>query len=124
MKLLEDENDDPGPRPVADSMEHVGRRLGRPSMVVVARLIARWEDVVGPAVAAHVTPVAVRDGVLVVQSELHKGLEDRRLAPVQEGGEKAREVVHRLHILLEDRHCQHFAVVWRFEDQGPEASFG
>ena len=66
MKFLEDENNDPGPRPVADSMEHVGRRLGRPSMVIVARLIARWEDVVGPAVAAHVTPVAVRDGVLVV----------------------------------------------------------
>jgi predicted nucleic acid-binding Zn ribbon protein len=66
MRFLEDENNDPGPRPVSDSIDRVARRLGRPSVVPLARLLAKWDDVVGPAVAAHVTPVAVRDSVLVV----------------------------------------------------------
>jgi predicted nucleic acid-binding Zn ribbon protein len=66
VKFLEDENNDPGPRPVGESIEKVGRRLGAPGMVLLARLMARWDDVVGPAVANHVTPVAVHDDVLVV----------------------------------------------------------
>src|SRR5438132_440082 len=54
------------PHHVRDSIDDVARRLGRPSMVPLANLLAKWHDAVGEAVAAHVRPVAIRDDVLVV----------------------------------------------------------
>jgi predicted nucleic acid-binding Zn ribbon protein len=66
MKFLEDEDNDPGPRPVRESIDQVARQLGRPSMVSLAGLMAKWHDIVGPVVASHVIPVAFREGVLVV----------------------------------------------------------
>jgi len=51
---------------VRDSIDDVARRLGRPSMVPLANLLANWHDVVGPAVATHVRPVGVREDILLV----------------------------------------------------------
>ena len=57
---------DDDPRPVGDSIDGVARRLGRPSMVLLAKLLASWHDAVGEGVAAHVRPTAIRDDVLLV----------------------------------------------------------
>jgi predicted nucleic acid-binding Zn ribbon protein len=66
VKLSGRSNEDDEPRHVRDSIDGVARRLGGSAVVPLARLLAKWDDIVGPAVAAHVTPAAVRDGVLVV----------------------------------------------------------
>jgi hypothetical protein len=42
-----------------------GRRLA--TLLADAEIIARWAEVVGPAVAARARPEALRDGVLVVR---------------------------------------------------------
>jgi predicted nucleic acid-binding Zn ribbon protein len=54
------------PQPVAGSLENVAARLGVPSPQVLARVFSGWERLVGANVAAHATPVSLRDGVLVV----------------------------------------------------------
>ena len=54
------------PRPVAASLERLTRRLGTPSSSTMAAVFARWEDLVGPAVAAHAKPVSLRHGTLRV----------------------------------------------------------
>jgi predicted nucleic acid-binding Zn ribbon protein len=42
------------------------RRLGGPGATALAAVFARWEEVVGPQVAAHAQPVSIRAGTLVV----------------------------------------------------------
>jgi predicted nucleic acid-binding Zn ribbon protein len=65
------------PRRVADGLDRVlnglgqGRRSGpqsgRPSAATgSAGLFSRWEQLVGPEIAAHARPLGVRDGELVV----------------------------------------------------------
>jgi predicted nucleic acid-binding Zn ribbon protein len=55
-----------GPRPVRHSLDRVTRSLGGPEATVLAAVFGRWEDVVGPAVAAHSWPISVADGILTV----------------------------------------------------------
>lgn len=57
------------PRPVRASLDAVARSLGAPEVGVLRVLFARWPELVGPAVAEHAAPVALRDGVLVVAVE-------------------------------------------------------
>jgi predicted nucleic acid-binding Zn ribbon protein len=52
--------------PLGDSLRAVGRDLGMPEPDVVARVVALWEDIVGPAVAAHARVRSVRAGVCTV----------------------------------------------------------
>ena len=54
------------PRPVADSLGAVARRLGAPAPSVLGVVFARWEEAVGPALAPRTRPVSLVDGVLVV----------------------------------------------------------
>jgi predicted nucleic acid-binding Zn ribbon protein len=54
------------PRPVKDSLEHLARRLGAPTATSLGAVFSRWEEAVGPTVAAHARPVSLSDGVLVV----------------------------------------------------------
>ena len=54
------------PRPVADSLAGLARRLGAPAPAVLGVVFARWEEAVGPALAARTRPVSLVDGVLVV----------------------------------------------------------
>jgi len=54
------------PRPVGDGLEHLARRLGAPTASSLGAVFSRWEEVVGPVVAAHATPRSLTDGILVV----------------------------------------------------------
>ena len=51
------------PVPLSDTRScRVGRDLGMPPADVVSTLVARWRDIVGPAIAQHATVTSVRDG--------------------------------------------------------------
>ncbi|MDA8285282.1 MAG: DUF721 domain-containing protein [Actinomycetota bacterium] len=54
------------PRPVSASLGRLseGLGLGRPELLT--SVFARWEELVGPDIAAHATPRMLRDGVLTV----------------------------------------------------------
>lgn len=48
------------------SLEALARRLGLAGPSALAAVFGRWEDVVGPLLAAHTRPVSLTGGVLVV----------------------------------------------------------
>ena len=54
------------PRPLGDSLGAVARHLGAPPPEALARLFERWDELVGPAMAAHTRPVSLVRGTLVV----------------------------------------------------------
>jgi predicted nucleic acid-binding Zn ribbon protein len=51
---------------VSESLDRVTRGIGAPKTTVLTAVFARWEDVVGPEVAAHAEPRSLRNGVLVI----------------------------------------------------------
>ncbi len=56
-----------GPRRVGESMPRLLDRLGAPSTpATMDALFTRWEEVVGPELAAHLRPVRVDGHALVV----------------------------------------------------------
>lgn len=59
----------PEPRPVADSLPGLARSLGAPPPPVLSAVFARWDEIVGPLVAANAWPLQVRDGVLRIGVE-------------------------------------------------------
>lgn len=54
------------PKRLSDSLDRITRHLGGPSADVFSTVFVRWEDLVGPDIAAHSRPVSLRDGVLVL----------------------------------------------------------
>ena len=54
------------PRPVGESLGRISRHLGAPPPAALTRVFDGWEDLVGPAVAAHTRPLSLTRGVLVV----------------------------------------------------------
>jgi predicted nucleic acid-binding Zn ribbon protein len=54
------------PRRLSESLDRVIKGWGSPSSGVVASVFSGWEDLVGPDIAAHATPVSLRDGRLVL----------------------------------------------------------
>jgi len=58
--------EDRGPRPLDASLDHVSSHLGLGASAGIGRLFARWPEIVGPAVAAHVQPVRIDENALVV----------------------------------------------------------
>lgn len=54
------------PRPVLASLGRVADRLGLGSPVALGAVFSRWEEIVGPDVAAHARPRTLRDGVLTI----------------------------------------------------------
>jgi hypothetical protein len=54
---------------LSDLIGSAGRDLGMPDAVATGRLWARWNQVVGREVAAHVQPTSLRGGVLRVRTE-------------------------------------------------------
>ena len=54
------------PRRVGDDLDELLRRAGGAGGVAAARVWARWDEVVGPAVAAHARPAALKGSTLVV----------------------------------------------------------
>jgi predicted nucleic acid-binding Zn ribbon protein len=61
--------DQSDPRPVGDSLDGMARKLGAPRVSVLNAVFARWEEIVGPSVAAHARPVSLRAGVLVIGTD-------------------------------------------------------
>lgn len=57
---------DPGPRALDTSLDEVSRRLGMRDARGLGRLFSHWEELVGPAIALHVTPVRLDAESLVV----------------------------------------------------------
>lgn len=55
-----------GPRPLGASLDAVTRRLGVDDSKGFGRLFAQWPAIVGEAMAAHVQPVRLDQGSLVV----------------------------------------------------------
>ncbi len=60
------EADPPPPEPLRRLVDRVLRGLGSPASGTLDLVFSQWEEVVGPGLAAHARPVAVRDGCLVV----------------------------------------------------------
>ena len=58
--------EDPGPRPVGESLDRVASRLGIPRAATLHRVFGAWPELVGERVAAHARPRWLRDGVLGV----------------------------------------------------------
>jgi hypothetical protein len=58
-----------GPVHVGDALGSVVGRLGMGRGDVLAALFARWEEIVGPAMAAHVRPVKTVGPTLVVSAD-------------------------------------------------------
>jgi predicted nucleic acid-binding Zn ribbon protein len=58
---------DRGPRPVGASLEKMAGGLGLPGSAGFGRLFARWTQIVGPMMAAHVSPVRLDGDSLVVR---------------------------------------------------------
>lgn len=53
-------------RPLGAALEAYLRAQGHSSALLLAKVLAAWPEVVGPEVAAHARPLALRDGTLVV----------------------------------------------------------
>ena len=54
------------PQSLAKSLDHVARAMGAPPADALTVVFARWEEVVGAAVAAHSRPVSLFRSTLVV----------------------------------------------------------
>jgi predicted nucleic acid-binding Zn ribbon protein len=57
------------PEPLSSALDRLSRRLGGPSSAVLRTIFGRWEELVGPAVAAHVQPLSLRGTTLVVAAD-------------------------------------------------------
>lgn len=66
------------PRPIAELVPQLMRRLGLKERLHETEVLQAWSSIVGDFIAAHSAPVALRDGVLyvrVLQPTLHYELE-------------------------------------------------
>jgi predicted nucleic acid-binding Zn ribbon protein len=54
------------PRPVGPALDRYLTGLGRPTAATLDVVFSRWEEVVGPGVAAHSRPLSVQGETLVV----------------------------------------------------------
>ena len=57
------------PALIGDQLDRLVSDRGWQVDVAVGAVIGRWPQIVGPEVAAHVTPVEFRDGVLVLRAD-------------------------------------------------------
>lgn len=58
---------DRDPRPLSSARDAVAGRLGMAPSSHLRGVFAHWTEVAGPVVSAHATPVALRDGVLLLE---------------------------------------------------------
>jgi predicted nucleic acid-binding Zn ribbon protein len=57
------------PLPVAESLDRVSRALGAAPARVLTAVFSRWEQLVGPEIAAHARPTSLQNGVLIVVAD-------------------------------------------------------
>lgn len=66
LRPLRREGASADPRPVGESLDALAQRFGVDEARSHSAVFNRWEQAVGPAVAAHARPLYLRDGELVV----------------------------------------------------------
>jgi predicted nucleic acid-binding Zn ribbon protein len=49
---------------VRDSLPALTKSLGAPAPALLSAVFERWEEIVGPTIAAHAWPLRILDGVL------------------------------------------------------------
>lgn len=54
------------PRPLGASLDSVSQSLGAPPARTLTTVFAHWDELVGQAMAAHVRPLSLAGGALVV----------------------------------------------------------
>jgi predicted nucleic acid-binding Zn ribbon protein len=57
------------PLPVAASLDRVTQPLGAPRAQLLTAVFSRWEQLVGPDIAAHARPRSLRQGTLMVLAD-------------------------------------------------------
>ena len=57
------------PVPISRSLDSIMKSLRGTDRIQIGGVFGRWEDAVGPNVSAHVRPVRLDDGVLVVEAD-------------------------------------------------------
>ena len=57
------------PVPISRSLDSIMKSLRGTDRIQIGGVFGRWDDAVGPTVAAHVRPVRLDDGVLVVEAD-------------------------------------------------------
>jgi predicted nucleic acid-binding Zn ribbon protein len=55
------------PVPISESLDSVMRSLRGTDRIQIGGVFGRWDDAVGPAIAAHVRPVRLDERVLTVE---------------------------------------------------------
>jgi predicted nucleic acid-binding Zn ribbon protein len=60
---------DNGPRRVGESLDQVVRQITPQSAGEFGAVFGRWEEIVGPRVAAHVWPIRATEETLVVAAD-------------------------------------------------------
>lgn len=58
--------DKAGPLPLSEGLDRLVRHLRWAPSVATVRVLGDWDQVVGPAIAAHARPVSVEGGELVL----------------------------------------------------------
>lgn len=64
---LPERNEDREPVGIRASLDKVAKRFGSSSASAFSGLFERWEELVGPSIAAHAKPVSLRGGHLRVE---------------------------------------------------------
>ena len=57
------------PVPISRSLDSIMKSLHGTDRIQIGGVFGRWDDAVGPAVAAHVRPVRLDQGVLTVEAD-------------------------------------------------------
>ena len=66
-KPLPEPNADRDPVRLSESLDKFAKRFGSSSASAMAGLFSRWEELVGPSIAAHATPITLKSGRLSVE---------------------------------------------------------
>lgn len=59
----------PAPQLLAGALDAVAASLGSPSVTAIVMVYERWDDIVGPEVAAHARAVGIKDETLRVEAD-------------------------------------------------------
>jgi predicted nucleic acid-binding Zn ribbon protein len=57
------------PVPISKSLDSIMKSLRGTDRIQIGGVFGRWDDAVGPTVAAHVRPVRLDQGVLTVEAD-------------------------------------------------------
>ena len=94
---------DPGPRRIGESLDSALSRVAPHGASAFGAIFGRWDEIVGPAMAAHVRPLRATEETLVVAAD-HPAwaTQVRSLAPtlLNQIGEATGRVPSRLEVVV------------------------